>query len=67
MMSIAHDWRLKGQRYRLEGQRCPHCGYKSFPPRAICPECKRSATAPAVSEKEKVYKLLFTAPAEKIA
>ncbi len=36
---IALDWRLKGQRYRLEGVACPHCGKEHFPPRGICAEC----------------------------
>jgi uncharacterized OB-fold protein len=38
---IALDWRLKGQRYRLEGRACPHCGAVHFPPRGVCSECGR--------------------------
>ena len=34
-------WRQRGQAYRLEGEECPHCGEKIFPPRDICPECKK--------------------------
>lgn len=34
-------WRQRGQVYRLEGEECPHCGEKIFPPRDICPECKK--------------------------
>jgi uncharacterized OB-fold protein len=35
-------WRLKNQRYRLIGEKCPNenCGEKIFPPRDICPCCK---------------------------
>lgn len=36
---IALDWRLRGQRYRLEGVACQHCDAVHFPPRAICSEC----------------------------
>jgi hypothetical protein len=28
------------QRYRLEAAKCEKCGYISFPPRLICPECR---------------------------
>ena len=38
---VAHDWRLRGQRYRLESDVCDYCGATIFPPRDICPECKR--------------------------
>ena len=38
---IALDWRLRGQRYRLEGVTCQHCGVVHFPPRAICPKCRQ--------------------------
>ena len=38
-MEIARHWRLKAQRYRLEGSACPVCGRLSFPPRAICSDC----------------------------
>ncbi len=36
-MEIPRHWRLKAQRYRLEGSICPTCGQLSFPPRPICP------------------------------
>ncbi len=38
-MEIARHWRLKAQRYRLEGSICPNCGQLAFPPRPICPQC----------------------------
>lgn len=53
---IALDWRIRGQRYRLEGEECPHCGYKIFPPRDICPECKKDAREPyRLSGRGEVY------------
>ena len=38
-MEIPRHWRLKKQRYALVGEVCPHCDYKIFPPRDICPNC----------------------------
>jgi hypothetical protein len=46
-MEIARHWRLKQQRYRLEGSACPNCGRLSFPPRAVCPDCT-AQRAPAI-------------------
>ncbi|MBU7016116.1 MAG: Zn-ribbon domain-containing OB-fold protein [Theionarchaea archaeon] len=40
-MEISRNWRLKNQRYNLEGTTC-QCGYRSFPPRKICPKCKEN-------------------------
>ena len=53
---VAHDWRLRGQRYRLEGEICQHCGAKIFPPRDICPECNQPAKEPyTLSGRGEVY------------
>jgi hypothetical protein len=38
-MEITRHWRLKAQRYRLEGSLCPGCGRLTFPPRPLCPIC----------------------------
>jgi uncharacterized OB-fold protein len=38
-MEVSRHWRLKKQRYALEGEVCPHCHAKIFPPRDICPDC----------------------------
>ncbi|MGB8981463.1 MAG: zinc ribbon domain-containing protein [Anaerolineales bacterium] len=38
-MEIPRHWRLKAQRYRLEGSICPTCGQLTFPPRPVCPHC----------------------------
>ncbi len=37
-MEIPRHWRLKAQRYRLEGSSCPSCGEPMFPPRPVCAE-----------------------------
>ena len=38
-MEIPRHWRLKAQRYCLEGSVCPTCGQLIFPPRPVCPHC----------------------------
>jgi len=42
-MEIPRRWRLKAQRYRLEGSTCPNCGQPILPPRPICPRCTDKA------------------------
>lgn len=38
-MEIPRHWRLKAERYRMEGSLCPACGLPTFPPRPVCPHC----------------------------
>ncbi len=38
-MEIPRHWRLKAQRYRLEGSTCLICGHSIFPPRPVCSHC----------------------------
>lgn len=45
-MEVPRHWRLKKQRYALQGEVCPHCSAKIFPPRDICPECGGEAKTP---------------------
>jgi uncharacterized OB-fold protein len=42
-MEIPHHWRLKAQRYRLEGSSCPVCGRLAFQPRPVCAQCDCAA------------------------
>lgn len=39
-MDIPRVWRLRFQRYRLQGTRCESCADLQFPPVLICPKCK---------------------------
>ena len=39
-MEIPRHWRLKAQRYCLEGSTCPYCDQSIFPNRPVCPHCK---------------------------
>ena len=45
-MDIARHWRLRDQRYQLQGTVCARCGHKMFPPRAVCPECRSRKVEP---------------------
>jgi uncharacterized OB-fold protein len=42
-MEVSRHWRLRKQRYALEGEMCPHCQTRIFPPRDVCPECGQEA------------------------
>jgi uncharacterized OB-fold protein len=54
--SIARNWRLQTQRYRLVGEVCESCGKRIFPPRDVCPECKAPAnTLVPFSGRGEVY------------
>jgi uncharacterized OB-fold protein len=64
-MEIARHWRLKQQRYGLMGEVCPHCDFKIFPPRDVCPNCGDEAkTLYAFSGKGEVfsYTTIYEAP-----
>ncbi|MDD5022551.1 MAG: Zn-ribbon domain-containing OB-fold protein [Candidatus ainarchaeum sp.] len=39
--SISLTWRRIPERYRLEGNECINCKTAFFPPRNICPKCRR--------------------------
>lgn len=39
--SISLTWRRIPERYRMVGSRCTACGSHYFPPRQICPSCRR--------------------------
>lgn len=42
-MSNPRYWREIGQRYTLAGNACGECGEHYFPPREVCPECRRES------------------------
>jgi len=41
MAATAKFWRWQESRYNLEGTRCTNCGSYFFPPRSVCPQCRR--------------------------
>ena len=41
MSDIVRTWRHIPQRYNLIGSKCTTCGKTYFPPRVLCPECRR--------------------------
>lgn len=40
-MSVPRFWRKQKARYNLLGTKCETCGSFYFPPRSICPNCRR--------------------------
>lgn len=64
-MDIPRYWRLKSQRYRLEGRKCLDCGTLSFPPRLVCQKCKSRHSQPfEFKGKGKLYSFttIYQAP-----
>ncbi len=41
---LAPHWRLIPHRYNLVGTECSTCREKFFPPRTLCPNCRRSGS-----------------------
>ncbi len=39
-MDIPRNWRLRNQRYQLEGSKCSSCHTTYFPPRELCKRCR---------------------------
>ncbi len=55
-MDLPRHWRLRHQRYKLEGATCDGCGRNLFPPREICPHCGSDRTSPKTfSGRGEVY------------
>ncbi len=64
-MDLARNWRLKDQRYRLEGNTCLQCGARFFPPRQVCTDCHSTRFEPfEFSGRGELYSFttLFQAP-----
>ncbi|MDY6779290.1 MAG: Zn-ribbon domain-containing OB-fold protein [Halobacteria archaeon] len=40
-MTVPRFWRRINQRYRLIGTECGNCGNSYYPPRELCPRCRR--------------------------
>ncbi|MBS1262875.1 MAG: hypothetical protein MAG715_00039 [Methanonatronarchaeales archaeon] len=43
-MTVPRFWRKIDNRYNLRGTRCGNCGTAFFPPRRICPGCRRDGS-----------------------
>ncbi|RQD85727.1 Zn-ribbon domain-containing OB-fold protein, partial [Methanosalsum natronophilum] len=41
-MSVARFWRKQVQRYNLVGTHCKSCDEYFYPPRNMCPTCRRN-------------------------
>ncbi|HLO15539.1 MAG TPA: zinc ribbon domain-containing protein [Anaerolineales bacterium] len=61
-MEIPRHWRLKTQRYRLEGATCLTCGQFIFPPRPVCPHYTGQLTE--IAERGLAVVLILTNPTD---
>lgn len=62
-MHIAQNWRLKAQRYALQGLKCEVCQTVMFPPREVCPHCREAELkARTVTLKTVTMKVVETEP-----
>jgi Predicted nucleic-acid-binding protein containing a Zn-ribbon len=43
MSDVPRFWRESSHRYRLVGTKCNNCGSTFFPPRDVCPKCRRES------------------------
>ena len=64
--SIPLSWRLNRARYRMLATRCINCQELYFPPRSICPTCRRKGhTEETILSGEGeiyTYTIIYTAP-----
>ncbi|KZX10310.1 Zn-ribbon domain-containing OB-fold protein [Methanobrevibacter filiformis] len=51
MSDIVRTWRHIQQRYNLVGSKCTTCGKVYFPPRVICPVCRRKGNIETIQFK----------------
>jgi hypothetical protein len=59
-MSIPRFWRSIKSRYNLIAIKCLNCGRVYFPPRAICPECRRKSRLEKIKLRGKGRVLSYT-------
>lgn len=57
MSDTVRAWRHIQQRYNLIGSKCTTCGRVFFPPRVVCPDCRRKGNIESFkfSGKGKIY------------
>lgn len=53
MSDIVRTWRHIQQRYNLIGSKCTNCDGVYFPPRVICPKCRRKGNIENIQFKGK--------------
>jgi len=69
-MGVARYWREIPQRYNLVGTKCGSCGRVYFPPKTICPACRRKSIGKMEEYKlsgkgsVETYTIIHTPPPE---
>ncbi len=65
-MGAPRFWRNTQSRYNLKGVRCSTCEETYFPPRKICPACRRASKLKSVKLKARgkivTYTIIHSAP-----
>lgn len=68
MHSIPRFWRNIKSRYNLVGTQCVTCGNKYFPPRNICPTCRRDSQIEKIKFKGEgsieTFTVIHTSPTD---
>jgi len=68
--AVARFWREIPQRYNLMGNKCTVCNRVYFPPREVCPYCRRNSFGKMVDVKLKgsgkvvTYTIIHTPPSK---
>ncbi|PTD93508.1 transcriptional regulator [archaeon SCG-AAA382B04] len=57
-MNIPRFWRKINNRYNLMGTKCENCGQTYFPPRNICPNCRREGEIVEHSFEDEIGELI---------
>ena len=58
MISPGRSWREFPQRYRLEASKCTACGKVNYPPRVVCPACRKAEFEEIVATIERLARAL---------
>lgn len=59
-MNVPRFWRKIQNRYNLVGTKCNNCGQAYFPPRNICPNCRRKGEIVDHSMNQKGVLVTYT-------
>ena len=59
MTGTVRVWRHIQQRYNLIGSKCTNCGRVFFPPRVICPDCRRKGNIEDIRKKLQSFFLRY--------
>ncbi|MCD5425682.1 MAG: Zn-ribbon domain-containing OB-fold protein [Methanosarcinaceae archaeon] len=59
-MTVARFWRMQQARYNLKGTHCNSCNEYFYPPRNLCPMCRRTGNVESYKFKGKGQVVTYT-------